>query len=77
MNITSSSPAGWFFWVEPLEISIKQLQGHLEKVEDSIMNNLQLESLNSNFVWESYGVWKVRKSWEKILVMWIPNFSSF
>ena len=62
MNTTSISQAGSVFWVEPLQKSIKQLQDHLEKVEDSIKNNLQLESTNSNFVWESYGVWKVRKN---------------
>ena len=28
--------AGSFFWVDPLENSIKKLQAHLEKVEDLI-----------------------------------------
>ena len=68
MNTTSISRAGSVFWVEPLQKSIKQLQDHLEKVENSITNNLQLESTNSDFVWESYGVWKVRKIERKILV---------
>ena len=77
MTTTSRSQAGSFFCVEPLENLIKQLQDHLEKVEDSITKNLQLESLNSNFVWESYGVWKVRKSWEKILLLRKSNFSSW
>ena len=70
---TSKSRAVTIFWVEHLENSIKWLQDHLEKVEDSITNNLQLESLKSNFVWRSYGVWNVRKSWEKIL----DRFHSF
>ena len=52
----------WFgFLRRSLRKSIKQLQDHLEKVEDSNTNNLQLESLNSDSVWESYGVWKLRK----------------
>ena len=67
MNTTLISRAGSFFWVDPLRKSIKQLQDHFEKVGDSIMNNLQLESLNSDFVWESYGVWKLRKLERKIL----------
>ena len=61
MTNTLDSRAGSVFCVEPPEKSIKQLPNHLEKVEDSITNDLQLESLNSDFVWESYGVWKVRK----------------
>ena len=77
MNTTLQSWAGSVFYVEPLEKSIKQLQDHLEKVENSITNNLQLESTNSDFVWESYGVWKVRKSWEKILLLRKSNFSSW
>ena len=62
MNTTLKSRASSVFYVEPLEKSIKQLQDYLEKVENSITNNLQFESTNSNFVWEIYGVWKVRKS---------------
>ena len=77
MNTTSSSRAGSFVWVKLLEISIKQLQNQLKKVENSIMNNLQLESLKSDFVWESYSVWKVRKNWEKNLQLRYSNFSSF
>ena len=69
MNTTLQSRAGSVFYVEPLEKSIKQLQDHLKKVEDSITNNLQLESLKSSFIWESYGVWKLRKTGEKILVI--------
>ena len=67
MTTTSSSRAGSFIFVDQLENIIKKLQDHLEKVEDLNKNNLQLESTNSDFVWESYGVWKVRKSWKKIL----------
>ena len=67
MTNTLDSRAGSVFCIEPLEKSIKQLPNHLEKVEDSIMNVLQLESLKSNFVWRSYGVWKVRKLERKIL----------
>ena len=61
MNTTLDSRAGSVFSVQPLEKSIKQLPNHLEKVEDSIMNNLQLESLNFEFVWESYDDLKMRK----------------
>ena len=68
MNTTLQSQAGSVFYVEPLEKSIKQLQDYLEKVEDSITNDLQLESLNSDFAGESYGVWKVRKIKRKFLV---------
>ena len=64
------------FLSRSLRKSIKQLQDHLEKVEYSITNNLQLESLNSDFVWESYGIWKLRKFGEKIL-HGISNFSSW
>ena len=39
MTNTSRSRAGSFFYVEPLEKSIKQLQDQLEKVEDLITNN--------------------------------------
>ena len=60
-NTTLDYRAGSVFCVQPPEKSIKQLPNHLEKVEDSIINNLQLESLNSEFVCESYGVWKMRK----------------
>ena len=67
MNTTLDSRAGSVFCVQPLEKSIKQLPNHLEKVEDLITNNLQPESLNFEFVWESYGVWKMRKIGEKIL----------
>ena len=56
MTNTLDSRAGSVFCVKPPEKSIKQLPNHLEKVEDSITNNLQLESLNSDFVWGSYGV---------------------
>ena len=49
MNTTLDSRAGSVFCVQPPENSIKQLPNHLEKVEDSITNNLQLESLNSKF----------------------------
>ena len=49
------------FLSRSLQKLIKPLQDHLEKVKDSNTNNLQLESLNSDFVWESYGVWKLRK----------------
>ena len=68
MNTTLQSRAGSFLTVKPPQKSIKQLQDHMEKVEDSIMNNLQLESTNSDFVWECYGVWKVRKVKRKFLV---------
>ena len=61
MNTTLDYRAGSVFCVQPLEISIKQLLIHLKKVEDSITNNLQLESLKSEFVCESYGVSKMRK----------------
>ena len=67
MNTTLDSRAGSVIYVQPPKRSIKQLPNHLDKVEDSIMNNLQLESLNSKFIWESYGVWKMRKIGEKIL----------
>ena len=56
MNTTLDFRAGSVFYVQPPEKSINQLLNNLEKVEDSIMNNLQLESLNFEFVWESYGV---------------------
>ena len=61
MNTTLDSRAGSVFCVQPPEKSIKQLPNHLEKVEDSITNNLQLESLNFEFVWESYDDLKMRK----------------
>ena len=61
MNTTLDFRAGSIFYVQPLEMLIKQLPNYLEKVEDSITNNLQLESLKSEFVCESYGVWKMRK----------------
>ena len=61
MNTTLDFRAGSVFCVRPPEKSIKQLPNQLEKVEYSITNNLQLESLNSEFVCESYGVWKLRK----------------
>ena len=50
MNTTLDSRAGSVFNVQPPEKMIKKLSNNLEKVEDSIMNNLQLESLNSDFV---------------------------
>ena len=56
MNTSLDFRAGSVFYVQPPERLIKQLPNHLEKVEDSITNNLQLESLNSEFVCESYGV---------------------
>ena len=65
MNTTMDSRAGLVFSVQPPEKLIKQLPNHLEKVEDSIMNNLQLESLNFEFVWESYDDLKMRKIGEK------------
>ena len=61
MNTTLDYRTGSVFYVQPLEKSIKQLPNHLEKVEDLITNNLQLKSLKSEFVCESYGVWKMRK----------------
>ena len=61
MNTTLDFRAGSVFCLQPPVKSIKQLPNHLEKVEDSITNNLQLESLNSEFICESYGVWKLRK----------------
>ena len=61
MNTTLDFWAGSVFCVQPPETSFKQLPNHLKKVEDSIMNNLQLESLKSKFVCESYGIWKMRK----------------
>ena len=51
MNTTLQSRAGsFYFCVKPPQKSIKQLQDHLEKVEDSIMNNLQLKSTNSDII---------------------------
>ena len=50
MNTTLNSRAGSVFSVQPPEKSINQLPNHLEKVEDSITNNLQFESLNFEFV---------------------------
>ena len=76
MNTTLDSRAGSVFWVQPPEKLIKQLPNLLEKVDDSITNNLQLESLNSDFVWESYGVWKLGKFGRKILTG-ILTFSSW
>ena len=62
MTNTSRSRASSYFWVEQLEKSIKQLHDQLKMVEDSITKNFQLESTNSNFIGESYGVWKVKTS---------------
>ena len=76
MNTTLDFRAGSVFCVQPPEKSIKQLPNHLEKVEDSITNVLQLESLKSDFVWESYGVWKLGKFGRKILTG-ILTFSSW
>ena len=73
MNTTLQSRAGSVLTVKPPQNSIKKLQENLETVEDSITNNLQLESLKSNFVWESYDVLKLRKIGEKILT----RFQSF
>ena len=50
MITTLQSRAGSVLMVKPLENLVKQLQDHLKKVEDLIMNNLQLESTNSDFV---------------------------
>ena len=61
MNNTLDYRAGSVFYVQPPEKLIKQLPNHLEKVDESITNNLQIESLKSEFVCESYGVWKMRK----------------
>ena len=66
MNTTLDYRAGSVFCVQALEKSIKQTPNHLEKVENSITNNLQLESLKSEFVCESYGVWKMRKLERKL-----------
>ena len=57
MNTTLQSQAGSFLIVKPPQKSIKQLQYHLEKIEDLITNTLQFESTKSEFVWEIYGVW--------------------
>ena len=45
---TLDSIAGSKISVEPLEITIKQPPNHLEMIEDSNTNTLQLESLKSD-----------------------------
>jgi len=47
-TITSDSAAGSEISVQPLEITIKQPPNHLEMLEDSNTNTLQLESLKSD-----------------------------
>ena len=58
---TSDSAAGANFSVQPIEIMINQLPNHLEMLEDSNTNTLQLESLKSDFGWGRYGVLKFGK----------------
>ena len=55
---TLDSIAGSEISVEPPEISIKQPPNHLEMLEDSNTNTLQLESLKSDSGWGRYGVLK-------------------
>ena len=50
MTTTSNTRVGSVLKVKPPKNAIKQLQDHLEKLEDLITNNLQLESLNFEFV---------------------------
>ena len=77
MTTTLQSWASSVLMVKSLENSIKQLQDHFEKAEYWNANNLQLESTNSDFVWESYGVWKVRKIERKFQHLRYSNFSSW
>ena len=64
---TSDSAAGAKFSVQPLEIAIKQPPNHLEMLEDSNTNTLQLESLKSDSGWGRYGVLKFGKIGEDVL----------
>ena len=47
-TITSDSAAGSEISVQPLEITINQPPNHLEMLEASYTNTLQLESLKSD-----------------------------
>ena len=74
MNTTLQSRAGSFFCVKPLEKSIKQLQDHLEKVENSITNNLQLNQP----ILTSYEKVMVFERWEKLREkFWFKDFQFF
>ena len=66
-TITSDSAAGSEISVQQLEITIKQPPNHLEMLEDSNTNTLQLESLKSDSGWGRYGVLKIWKCWRESL----------
>ena len=74
---TSDSAAGATFSVQPLEITINQPPNHLEMLEDSNTNTLQLESLKSDSGWGRYGVsknWNFRgEGWREFLKILLGN----